>query len=172
MDRVILKEKEYFFNTKLLSQSSFWKYSYGPVIILANSLLYLQASTVFTIFHIIYDNCTKILCKKFSKAKNWWSKRKKLLLSFFPVDVSKERFPSQEYLFSFAIPHPVPNIAGKLMMKIVRQDLIAVNSSFLHRSINFIRPCRFICGTFLVTRISLPSCPPPKKKPHPTPSKI
>ena len=52
------------------------------------------------------------------------------LLSFFPADVSKERFPSQEYLFSFAIPHPVPNIAGKLMMKIVRQDLIAVNSRF------------------------------------------
>ena len=52
------------------------------------------------------------------------------LLSFFPADVSKERFPSQEYLFSFAIPHPVPNIAGKLMMKIVGQDLIAVNSSF------------------------------------------
>ena len=28
------------------------------------------------------------------------------LLSFFPADVSKERFPSQEYLFSFAIPPP------------------------------------------------------------------
>ena len=93
------------------------------------------------------------------------------LLSFFPADVSKERFPSQEYLFSFAIPHPVPNIAGKLMMKIVRQDLIAVNSSFLHRSINFIRLCRFIYGTFSVTRISLPSCFPPKKT-HPTLSKI
>ena len=52
------------------------------------------------------------------------------LLSFSPADVSKERFPSQKYLFSFAIPHPVPNIAGKLMMKIVGQDLIAVNSSF------------------------------------------
>ena len=53
------------------------------------------------------------------------------LLSFFPADVSKERFPSQEYLFSFAIPYPVPNIAGKLMMKMVRQGLIiAVNSSF------------------------------------------
>ena len=52
------------------------------------------------------------------------------LLSFFPAEVSKESFPSQEYLFSFAIPHPVPNIACKLMMKIVRQDLIAVNSSF------------------------------------------
>ena len=52
------------------------------------------------------------------------------LLSFFPAEVSKESFPSQEYLFSFAIPHPVPNIACKLMMKIVRQDLIAVNRSF------------------------------------------
>ena len=52
------------------------------------------------------------------------------LLSFFPANVSKESFPSQESLFSFAIPHPVPNIACKLMMKIVRQDLIAVNSSF------------------------------------------
>ena len=53
------------------------------------------------------------------------------LLPFFQADASKERCPSQEYLFSFAIPHPVPNIACKLMMKMVRQDLIiAVNSSF------------------------------------------
>ena len=29
------------------------------------------------------------------------------LLSFIPTDVSKERFPSHEYLFPIALPHPL-----------------------------------------------------------------
>ena len=36
------------------------------------------------------------------------------LLSLIPTDVSKESFPSQEYLSPIALPQPVQNIAFKL----------------------------------------------------------
>ena len=95
------------------------------------------------------------------------------LLSFFPADVSKERFPSQEYLFSFAIPHPVPNIVGKLMMKIVRQDLIAVNSSFFTQINQFHSSLQiYLWYVFSHKNIVTLLLPPPPKKNPPHPSKI
>ena len=58
------------------------------------------------------------------------------LLSSIPAE-SNECFQSQEYLFPIALPHPVPDIACKLLMTIVTRDLIQllVNRIFLHRSI-------------------------------------
>ena len=81
------------------------------------------------------------------------------LLSFFPADASKERFPSQEYLFSFAIPHPVPNIAGKLMFFFSDQSI-----SFVSADLSVVR--------FQSQEYRYPLAPPPQKKTHPTISKI
>ena len=130
-------------NTKFLSQSPFWKYSYAPdVIILFNSALSLlsskfvnlksssraaktgQGQHIRSFFYgslkiknmrmcnsreypdlVPFDNlCTEVIDKD----------KTDQLLSFIPADVSKESFPSLEYLFPIALPHPVPNIASKL----------------------------------------------------------
>ena len=156
-------------NTRFLSQSPFWKYSYAPdVIIPFNSAPYCTFKQVFLIsnpvlarprqgeikvqqlgvsfmdlkfknmrmcnsreYHdlVPFDNLSSVVIDKDKTDQ---------LLSFIPAESNEcICFQSQEYLFPIALPHPVPDIACKLLMTIVTRDLIQllVNRIFLHRSI-------------------------------------
>ena len=135
-------------NTNFLSQSPFWKYSYAPpwrhYFLQLSSLVYLQASLLtanpaltlprqgeikvntFGVFFtdLKIKNMRMCNCREYRDPFDNLStevidkNETDQLSSFIPADVSKESPPSQEYLFPIALPHPVPNIACKLLMTI------------------------------------------------------
>ena len=135
-------------NTNFLSQSPFWKYSNAPpwrhYFLQLSSLVYLQASLLtanpalalprqgeikvntFGVFFadLKIKNMRRCNCREYRDPFDNLStevidkNETDQLSSFIPADVSKESPPSQEYLFPIALPHPVPNIACKLLMTI------------------------------------------------------